>query len=62
MCITHFVSNRRRESTTGELLSIKQSKTESLLDFLGRFNVEAVNIPLMQQQDVAFLALTARLK
>ncbi|XP_010682229.1 uncharacterized protein LOC104897103 [Beta vulgaris subsp. vulgaris] len=53
---THFVSNRRHERTTGELLSIKQGANEGLRDYIGRFNVEAVSIPRLQQ-DVAVLAL-----
>ncbi|XP_010686878.1 uncharacterized protein LOC104901032 [Beta vulgaris subsp. vulgaris] len=32
---THFVSNRRRERNTSEILSIKQGETESLQDFIG---------------------------
>ncbi|XP_010693798.1 uncharacterized protein LOC104906704 [Beta vulgaris subsp. vulgaris] len=58
---THFVSNRRRERTTGELLSVKQGANESLRDYIGRFNVEAVSIPRLQQ-DVAVLALMTGLK
>ncbi|XP_010667003.1 uncharacterized protein LOC104884108 [Beta vulgaris subsp. vulgaris] len=58
---THFVSNRRRERTTGELLSIKQGENESMRDYIGRFNVEAVSIPKLQQ-DVAVLALMTGLK
>ena len=53
---THFVSNRHREHITGELLSIKQGETESLHDFIDRFNVEPTSIPRIQQ-DVAVLAL-----
>ncbi|XP_057251837.1 uncharacterized protein LOC130591894 [Beta vulgaris subsp. vulgaris] len=49
---THFVSNRRRKRTTGELLFVKQGANESLRDYIGRFNVEAVSIPRLQQ-DVA---------
>ncbi|XP_057248853.1 uncharacterized protein LOC130590437 [Beta vulgaris subsp. vulgaris] len=33
---THFVSNRRRERTTGEMLSVKQGANESLRDYIGR--------------------------
>ncbi|XP_057248573.1 uncharacterized protein LOC130590369 [Beta vulgaris subsp. vulgaris] len=58
---THFVSNRRHERTTGELLSVKQGANESLRDYIGRFNVEAVSIPRLQQ-DVAVLALMTGLK
>ncbi|XP_048501501.1 uncharacterized protein LOC125497844 [Beta vulgaris subsp. vulgaris] len=58
---THFVSNRRRERNTGELLSVKQGANESLRDYIGRFNVEAVSIPRLQQ-DVAVLALMTGLK
>ncbi|XP_010667067.3 uncharacterized protein LOC104884166 [Beta vulgaris subsp. vulgaris] len=61
MFSTHFVSNRRRERTTGELLSVKQGENESLRDYIGRFNVEAVSIPRLQQ-DVAVLALMTGLK
>ncbi|XP_057249103.1 uncharacterized protein LOC130590633 [Beta vulgaris subsp. vulgaris] len=58
---THFISNRRRERTTGELLSVKQGANESLRDYIGCFNVEAVSIPRLQQ-DVAVLALMTGLK
>ncbi|XP_010695896.3 uncharacterized protein LOC104908475 [Beta vulgaris subsp. vulgaris] len=61
MFSTHFVSNRRRERTTGELLSVKQGENKSLRDYIGRFNVEAVSIPRLQQ-DVAVLALMTGLK
>ncbi|XP_010677764.1 uncharacterized protein LOC104893366 [Beta vulgaris subsp. vulgaris] len=61
MFSTHFVSNRRRERTTGELLSIKQGANESLRDYFGRFNVEAVSIPRLQQ-DVAILPLMTGVK
>lgn len=58
---THFVSNRCCERTTGELLSIKQGETQSLRDFTGRLNVEAVSIPRLRQ-DVAVLVLMIGLK
>ncbi|XP_010667700.1 uncharacterized protein LOC104884712 [Beta vulgaris subsp. vulgaris] len=56
MFVTHFVSNKRREKTTGELMSIKQGDSESLRGYVGRFNAEAVTIPSLQQE-VAVLAL-----
>ncbi|XP_057247150.1 uncharacterized protein LOC130589400 [Beta vulgaris subsp. vulgaris] len=43
---------RRREHTIGELLSVKQGENESLRDYIGSLNVEAVSIPRLQQ-DVA---------
>ncbi|XP_048493253.1 uncharacterized protein LOC104883311 [Beta vulgaris subsp. vulgaris] len=58
---THSVSNRHRERTTRELLSVKQGANESLRDYIDRFNVEAVSIPRLQQ-DVAVLALMTGLK
>ncbi|XP_048489887.1 uncharacterized protein LOC125491858 [Beta vulgaris subsp. vulgaris] len=58
---THFVSNRRRERTIGDFLSVKQGENEILRDFVGRFNVEATSIPKLQQ-DVAVLALMTGLK
>ena len=42
-------------------MSVKQGKNESLRDYIGRFNVEAVSIPILQQ-DVAVLALMTGLK
>ncbi|XP_048493034.1 uncharacterized protein LOC125493608 [Beta vulgaris subsp. vulgaris] len=50
-----------REKTTGKLMSIKQGDSESLNDYVGRFNAEAVTIPSLQQE-VAVLALMIRLK
>ncbi|XP_048494591.1 uncharacterized protein LOC125494811 [Beta vulgaris subsp. vulgaris] len=61
MFSTHFVSNRRRERTTGELLPIKQGVNECLRDYISRFNVEAVSIPRLQQ-DVTVLVLMTKLK
>ncbi|XP_010677758.1 uncharacterized protein LOC104893360 [Beta vulgaris subsp. vulgaris] len=61
MFVTQFVSNKRREKTTGELMSVKQGETESLRDYVGRFNAEAVTIPTLQQE-VAVLALMTGLK
>ena len=45
MFVTHFVSNKRREKTTGELMSIKQGESESVRDYVRRFNAEVVTIP-----------------
>ncbi|XP_057248345.1 uncharacterized protein LOC130590291 [Beta vulgaris subsp. vulgaris] len=42
-------------------MSIKQGETESLRDYVGRFNAEAVTIPTLQQE-VAVLALMTGLK
>ncbi|XP_048502970.1 uncharacterized protein LOC125498745 [Beta vulgaris subsp. vulgaris] len=61
MFVTHFVSNKRREKTTGELISIKQGDSKSLRDYVGRFNAEVVTIPSLQQE-VAVLALWTGLK
>ncbi|XP_010685037.1 uncharacterized protein LOC104899527 [Beta vulgaris subsp. vulgaris] len=61
MFVTHFVSKERREKTTGELMSIKQGDFESLRDYVGRFNAEAVTIPSLQQE-VAMLALMTGLR
>lgn len=57
----HFVSNRRHERTIRELLFIKQCEIESLQDFIGRFNVEAVSIP-RPHQDVVVLTLMTGLR
>lgn len=46
---SHFVSNRRREKTCVELFSVRQIPGESLRDYLGRFNKEAVTIPELPQ-------------
>ncbi|XP_010696377.1 uncharacterized protein LOC104908904 [Beta vulgaris subsp. vulgaris] len=59
--VTHFVSNKCREKTTGELMSIKQGDSKSLKDYVGRFNAEPVTIPSLQQE-VAVLALMTGLK
>ncbi|XP_010695400.1 uncharacterized protein LOC104908047 [Beta vulgaris subsp. vulgaris] len=61
MFVTHFISNKRREKTTGKLMSIKQGESESLRDYVGRFNAEAVTIPSLQQE-VTVLALMRGLK
>ncbi|XP_010682160.1 uncharacterized protein LOC104897050 [Beta vulgaris subsp. vulgaris] len=61
MFVTPFVSNKRREKTTDELMSVKQGEVESLRDYVGRFNAEAVTIPTFQQE-VAVLALMTGLK
>ena len=50
-----------RERTTKQLLSVKQGENESLRDFIGRFNVEAVSIVRLLQ-DVTALALMTGLK
>ena len=55
---THFVSNRRRERTTGELLFVNQGENESLRDFISRLNVKAVSIPRLQQQVVVLALMT----
>ena len=52
----HFVSGRRREKTSVELMAIKQGKDETLRDFLGRFNKEAVSVSSIKP-DVVILAL-----
>ncbi|XP_048490005.1 uncharacterized protein LOC104899480 [Beta vulgaris subsp. vulgaris] len=61
MFVTHFVNNKRREKTAGELMSIKQGETKSLRDYIGRFNSEAIIIPSLQQE-VAVLALMTGLR
>ncbi|XP_010672329.1 uncharacterized protein LOC104888913 [Beta vulgaris subsp. vulgaris] len=61
MFVTHFVRNKRRDKTTGELMSVKKGETESLRDYVGSFNAEAVTIPTLQQE-VAILALMTGLK
>ncbi|XP_048502738.1 uncharacterized protein LOC125498552 [Beta vulgaris subsp. vulgaris] len=61
MFVTHFVRNKRREKTTGELMSIKQGDSESLRNYVGRFNAKAITIPKLQQE-VAVLALMTGLK
>ncbi|XP_021835856.2 uncharacterized protein [Spinacia oleracea] len=57
----HFVSNKRREKTSAELWSVKQRGDESLRDYLGRFNREAVMIPDIKP-DITILALTHGLR
>ena len=42
-------------------MSVKQGETESLRDYVGSFNAEAVTIPTLQQE-VAVLALMMGLK
>ena len=61
MFVTHFVSNKRREKTTGKLMSIKHGDSESLRDYVERFNAEVVTIPSLQQE-IAVLALMTGLK
>ncbi|XP_010684419.2 uncharacterized protein LOC104898980 [Beta vulgaris subsp. vulgaris] len=61
MFVTHFISNKRREKTTGKMMSIKEGDSESLRDYVGRFNAEAVTIPSLQQE-VTVLALITGLK
>ncbi|KMT08027.1 hypothetical protein BVRB_6g144340 [Beta vulgaris subsp. vulgaris] len=61
MFVTHFVSNKQREKTTDELMSVKQGETESMRDYFGRFNAEAVTIPTLRQE-VSILALMTGLK
>lgn len=58
---TQFVSNRRRERNTRELMAPKQSESESLRDFLGRCNEETITIPKLQQE-VVVLALMSGVK
>ena len=61
MFVTHFISNKRREKTTGELMSIKQRETESLRYYIGRFNSEVVTIPSLQSE-VVFVGLMTELR
>lgn len=61
MFVTHFVRNKQREKTTGELMSVKQGEIESLRDDFGRFNAEVVTIPTLRQE-VVVLALMTGLK
>lgn len=50
-----------REKATGELMSIKQGKKESLRDYISHFISEVVTIPSLQQE-VVVLALMIGLK
>ncbi|XP_010684689.1 uncharacterized protein LOC104899234 [Beta vulgaris subsp. vulgaris] len=61
MLVTRFVNNKCMEKTTGELMSIKQEDSESLRDYVGRFNAEVITIPSLQQE-LAVLALMTGLK
>ncbi|XP_010682466.2 uncharacterized protein LOC104897304 [Beta vulgaris subsp. vulgaris] len=61
MFVTHFVSNKRREKTIGKLMPIKQGDSESLRDYVGCFNAEAVTIPSLQLE-IAVLALVIGLR
>ncbi|XP_010667666.1 uncharacterized protein LOC104884680 [Beta vulgaris subsp. vulgaris] len=51
MFFTHFVSDKRREKTTGKLMSVKQWETESLRDYVGSFNAESITIPTLQGEE-----------
>nr|XP_021842398.1 uncharacterized protein LOC110782540 [Spinacia oleracea] len=58
---THYVANIVRERMMGELMSFVQGSRESLRDYISRFNMEASNIPKLQQE-VAVLAMMSGLK
>ncbi|XP_021742868.1 uncharacterized protein LOC110708948 [Chenopodium quinoa] len=51
-----YISNSARQRTSGELMSVRQRKDESLRDFVRRFNNEANTIPKLQQE-IALMAL-----
>ncbi|XP_021773214.1 uncharacterized protein LOC110737146 [Chenopodium quinoa] len=51
-----YISNSARQRTSGELMSVKQKRDESLRDFVRRFNNEANTIPRLQQE-IAVMAL-----
>ncbi|XP_021860692.1 uncharacterized protein [Spinacia oleracea] len=58
---TQYVANIARERMTGELMSVVQGSQESLRDYISRFNMEASNIPKLQQE-VAVLAMMSGLR
>ena len=61
MFVTHFVSNKRMEKTTSELMSIKQGETKILRDYIGCFKYEVITIPRLQQE-VAVITLMTGLR
>lgn len=52
----HFISGRRREKSSMELMKLKQKQGESIRDYLARFNAEAVSVSPVKP-DVVMLAL-----
>lgn len=52
----HFISGRRRQKASVELMSVKQGKDESLRDYLTRFNKEAITVS-KSKPDVVIMAL-----
>ncbi|XP_056691831.1 uncharacterized protein [Spinacia oleracea] len=58
---TQYVANIARERMTGELMSVIQGPHESLREYISRFNMEASNIPKLQQE-VAVLAMMTGLR
>nr|XP_021861034.1 uncharacterized protein LOC110800057 [Spinacia oleracea] len=58
---TQYVANIARERMTGELMSVIQGPQESLREYISRFNMEASNIPKLQQE-VAVLAMMTGLR
>ena len=48
--VEHFASSKKLETLLGDLYCIQQRRTESLRDYVGRFNREKVSIPLCNQE------------
>ncbi|KAJ8444788.1 hypothetical protein Cgig2_032113 [Carnegiea gigantea] len=56
----HFISNRRREKNSNELMNIRQGLSENLRSYIELFNSEIILIPKLKQ-DVTVLALMSGL-
>lgn len=57
---TQYVANIVRERMIGEFMSIDQGSRESLREYISRFNMEASNMPKLQQE-VAVLEMMSDL-
>ncbi|KAL5564706.1 hypothetical protein UlMin_027870 [Ulmus minor] len=53
MCKKQFASSKKLEKLSGDLYRIQQRRTESLRDYVGRFNREKVSIPFCNQETAA---------
>ena len=51
--IEQFASSKKLEKLSGDLYRIQQRRTESLRDYVGRFNREKVSIPFCNQETAA---------
>ena len=59
--LNHFTASRAHRKTTRSLYGLTQGESESLKDFIGRFNCEIAQI-LNLNQEVALYAFTRALK